>query len=149
MDGLTARIATAGDVAELLRMMEDFNRLEGTPWDVQQKERALRKLLGESSLGLVCLLDGPKGAVGYFVLTWGFDLEWDGRDAFLTEFFLVGEARGKRFGGSALAHAEALSREHGARALHLMVRYDNLPAQRLYARHGFSSPPRLFLTKAF
>jgi hypothetical protein len=44
MDGLTARIATAGDVAELLRMMEDFNRLESTPWNLQQKERALRRL---------------------------------------------------------------------------------------------------------
>lgn len=130
-------------------MMEAFNRFEGTPWDAQQKESALRTLMGDSNLGLVYLLDGPSGVIGYFVLTWGFDLEWDGRDAFLTELFLVTEARGKKLGGPALAHAEAVSREHGARALHLMVRYDNLPAQRLYARHGFSSPPRLFLTKAF
>jgi GNAT superfamily N-acetyltransferase len=149
MDGLTARIATEGDAPELLRMMEDFNRLEGTPWDAGQKASALRTLLGDSSLGLVCLLGGPSGVIGYFVLTWGFDLEWDGRDAFLTELFLVADARGKKLGGPALTHAEAFAREHGARALHLMVRYDNLPAQRLYARHGFTSPPRLFLTKAF
>jgi len=149
MHALTSRIAAGGDVAALLPMMEEFNRLEGIPWDAKQKEGALRKLLGDSSLGLACLLDGPSGVVGYFVLTWGFDLEWDGRDAFLTEFFLVEEERGKKLGGPALAHAEALSREQGARALHLMVAYDNLPAQRLYARHGFTSPPRLFLTKAF
>jgi ribosomal protein S18 acetylase RimI-like enzyme len=149
MDGLTSRIASERDLAELLRMMEDFNRVEGTPWEATLKERAVRKLLADSSLGLICLLDAPSGVVGYFVVTWGFDLEWDGRDAFLTELFLITEARGKKLGGPALAHAEALSHEHGARALHLMVRYDNLPAQRLYARHGFSSPPRLFLTKAF
>jgi GNAT superfamily N-acetyltransferase len=149
MDELTARIATDGDFAALLAMMEEFNRLEGTPWDASQKASALRKLLADANLGLVCLLTAASGVVGYFVVTWGFDLEWDGRDAFLTEFFLVTEARGKKLGGPALAQAEALSRKHGARALHLMVRYDNLPAQRLYARHGFSSPPRLFLTKAF
>jgi ribosomal protein S18 acetylase RimI-like enzyme len=147
MDTLTARIATDHDIGDLLPMMEDFNRLEGIAWDAERKRDALCKLLGDSTLGVVGWLVTSKGLVGYFVVTWGYDLEWDGRDAFLTELFLVNEVRGQKLGGLALEHAEAVSREHGARALHLMVKHDNLPAQRLYARHGYASPPRLFLTK--
>jgi len=59
------------------------------------------------------------------VLTWGYDLEWDGCDAFLTELFLVPAARGHGHGSGALVAAEAVAREHGARALHLTVRHEN------------------------
>jgi len=54
--------------------------------------------------------------LGYFVLTWGYDLEWDGCDAFLTELFLVPAARGHGHGSGALVAAEAVAREHGARS---------------------------------
>jgi GNAT superfamily N-acetyltransferase len=111
------------------------------------KERALKTLLSDRNLGVIGLLVAAGGPVGYFVLTWGYDLEWDGRDAFLTELFLIPEARGHRLGGEAMAHVENVAREHGARALHLMVRDDNVVARRLYARQGYVSPPRTFLSK--
>jgi len=134
-------------VTLLLELMEPFNVLEQTPWEPVAKERALRKLLADPNLGLVGLLVGADGLAGYFVLTWGYDLEWDGRDAFLTELFLVPHVRGHGLGRQAMAHAEAVAREHGARALHLMVRDENVVARRLYARQGYVSPPRIFLTK--
>jgi len=148
MSSLRLRIAAPEDVPLLLGMMEPFNTLEQTPWEPVAKERALRTLLADPSLGVVGLLAGEGGPTGYFVLTWGYDLEWDGRDAFLTELFLVPEARGRGLGSRALEHAEAVAREHGARALHLMARDENVAARRLYARHGYASPPRVFLSKA-
>jgi ribosomal protein S18 acetylase RimI-like enzyme len=42
---------------------------------------------------------------------------------------------------------ERIAREHGARALHLMVRAENEPARRLYASQGYTSPERIFMTK--
>lgn len=147
MNTLRLQIAAEPHVPVLLSLMEPFNALEQTPWDPAAKERALKTLLTDRNLGVVGLLVAPEGPVGYFVVTWGYDLEWDGRDAFLTELFLVPRARGQRLGGQAMAHVEALSREHGARALHLMVREENVVARRLYARHGYVSPPRIFLTK--
>ncbi len=147
MSSLRLLIAAERDVALLLAMMEPFNALEQTPWDATAKERALRTLLADPSLGVVGVLTAAEGPAGYFVLTWGFDLEWDGRDAFLTELFLLPEARGRGLGSSALEHAEAIARRHGARALHLMARDDNVVARRLYARHGYVSPPRVFLSK--
>jgi GNAT superfamily N-acetyltransferase len=147
MTSLRLSIAGEQEVALLLGMMEPFNLLEQTPWDPAAKERALRTLLADPSLGVVGILIATDAPVGYFVLTWGYDLEWDGRDAFLTELFLTPEVRGHGLGNQALEHAEALARQHGARALHLMARDENVVARRLYARHGYLSPPRVFLSK--
>lgn len=147
MSSLRLSIADERDVALVLKLMEPFNLLEQTPWEPMAKERALRTLLADPSLGVVGILVAADGPAGYFVLTWGYDLEWDGRDAFLTELFLVPEARGHGLGNQALDHVEAVARQHGARALHLMAREENVVARRLYARHGYVSPPRVFLSK--
>ena len=147
MSAVRPRIASEADVPLLLSMMEPFNAFESTPWNASAKERALRTLLRNRELGAVALLDGEDGTLGYFVLTWGYDLEWDGRDAFLTELFLMPAARGRGNGSGALTAVEALARQQGARAVHLMVRHENTVAKRLYASHGYTSPPRLFLSK--
>lgn len=147
MHSLNPRLADSDDVPLLVTMMEAFNALEQIPWNAPTKEKALRFLIGNESLGAVVVLESDEQPVGYFVLTWGYDLEWDGRDAFLTELFLVSEARGRGLGAAALDCVEALAREHDARALHLMVREGNTVARRLYARHGYESPARIFLSK--
>jgi len=147
MAALRPRIASEAEVPLLLSMMEPFNAFEGMPWDAAAKERALRTLLRDRQLGVAALLEGEVGALGYFVLTWGYDLEWDGRDAFLTELFLVPAVRGRGHGGSVLEAVEVVAREHGARALHLLVRHDNIVAEHLYTSHGYTSPPRQFLSK--
>lgn len=147
MSSVRLRLAEERDIPVLLTMMEPFNAFERTPWDPVAKERALRTLLSDTNLGVVGLLSTAEESVGYFVLTWGYDLEWDGRDAFLTELFLVPGARGQGRGSEAMSHIEATAREHGARALHLMVRNENIVARRLYARHDYACPPRIFLSK--
>jgi ribosomal protein S18 acetylase RimI-like enzyme len=143
------RIAEVGDVELILPMMEAFNRFEEISWSRENGEPALRRLVADSSLGLVGVLEEAETQtpVGYFVLTWGYDLEWNGRDAFLTELWVADEARGQGVGRRALACIEALAFAHGAKALHLLVRHENVAAQRLYAANGFVSPKRLFLTK--
>ncbi|HTA90850.1 MAG TPA: GNAT family N-acetyltransferase [Polyangiaceae bacterium] len=96
----------------------------------------MRTLLRDRELGAIALLDSDDETLGYFVVTWGYDLEWDGRDAFLTELFLIPIARGRGNGGGALSAVEALAREYGARALHLMVRHENTVAKRLARAAG-------------
>lgn len=141
------RAATFADVDSLLRMMQSFNAFERIPWKREAAEPALRTLLADPSLGVVGLVEADGAALGYFVVTWSFDLEWNGRDAFLTELFVVEAARGRGLGKAALRAAEALAVQSGAGALHLMVRHENERAHRLYLGAGYSSPPRVFLTK--
>lgn len=141
------RPATSSDVPAILDMMEDFNRLEHIPWRRGSGEAPLRTLIGAPGLGTVVLgLEGD-APLGYFVLTWGFDLEWGGRDAFLTELYLRAEVRGAGRGRLFLDAALASARAHGARAVHLMVRTDNTPALELYRRSGFTAPPRVLMTR--
>jgi ribosomal protein S18 acetylase RimI-like enzyme len=161
MSSIAIAIASASleDVPELLEMMRDFNALEQIPFSAAGIEPALRRLLVAPDLGYVGRIarsprrtrrgDRPEGGrmIGYFILTWGFDLEWNGRDAFLTEIYLVPEARGRGAGQAAMAAIEGIARDAGARALHLMVRHENDAAQLLYTRAGFETPPRRFMTK--
>jgi ribosomal protein S18 acetylase RimI-like enzyme len=147
MDALTVSLATSRDVPKLLEMMEDFNRIEEIEWARDQGEVALRKLLSDRNLGVVGLLQEQGATVGYFVLTWGYDLEWNGRDAFITELYLLPGGRGRGLSRSFLSKIEAVARDHESHALHLMVRPENTAARRLYEGAGYESPPRIFLSK--
>jgi len=129
---LLVRTATEADLPRLLPMMVDFNRMESIPWTFERGERALRQLLGSAELGFVGLGEVDERTCGYFVLTFGYDLEWNGRDAFLTELYLVPEARGRGLGRLLLGAAEATAEARGTRALHLMVRPENATALALY-----------------
>jgi ribosomal protein S18 acetylase RimI-like enzyme len=128
-------------------MMETFNRLEGIDWDPVSIEPAASQLIADPALGAIGLIKSESEPVGYFVLSWGYDLEWRGRDAYLTELYVDPAWRGQRVGAQALALIEDLVRVNGASAMHLMVRPENEPAVRLYASAGYRSPPRVFLTK--
>lgn len=144
---LQFRIATPLDLDRVAEMMVDFNRFEAIDWNKETGAPALHALLSDAALGVVGLFEKNGTAVGYCVVTWGFDLEWNGRDAFLTELFLIPEARGQNLGRTAIAFVEKAARDHGARALHLMVRHENETARKLYDRAGFTVPPRAFMTK--
>jgi ribosomal protein S18 acetylase RimI-like enzyme len=144
---LVVRQATEKDLPRLLPMMVDFNRLEAIPWTFERGETALRNLLGSAELGFVGLAEVDEGTCGYFILTFGYDLEWNGRDAFLTEFYLVPDARGRGLGRALLAAAEDTAVSRGTRALHLMVRSENGTALALYTSRGFREPARRLLTK--
>ncbi len=144
---LLVRTATEADLPRLVPMMVDFNRLESIDWSFERGERSLRQLLSSPELGYVGLGEVDDATCGYFVLTFGYDLEWNGRDAFLTELYLVPGARGQGLGRALLGAAEAAAVSRGTRALHLMVRPENVTALGLYVRMGFSEPSRRFLTK--
>lgn len=142
------RVAGEADVPALLEMMADFNCIEAIPWRREAAEGPLRQLLGAPELGVIAMIEAGEGeGVGYGVLAWGFDLEFAGRDAFLTEFYVRPEARGRGLAGPAMGELLALARTHGAAAVHLMVRDENAAALRVYARAGFVAPGRLLLTK--
>lgn len=141
------QIAKFADVDTLLEMMAQFNDIEQIPWTREAARPALEKLLVSPQIGVVGMVFEGDTLRGYFVLTWGYDLEWYGRDAFLTELYLLPEARGRGLGREVIAMIEALAVERGARALHLVVRPENEPAVRLYQSAGFDTPPRVLMTK--
>ncbi|HET6582834.1 MAG TPA: GNAT family N-acetyltransferase [Nannocystaceae bacterium] len=105
---------------QLLAMMEPFHEGEQIVWVRSRFEQSL----------------GP---------TWGYDLEFGGRDAFLTELYVRPAVR--RDGAALLEWIESAARAAGAGAIHSRVRPDNVAARALYARRGYASPPRELLSK--
>jgi ribosomal protein S18 acetylase RimI-like enzyme len=149
MNGAIVAPASLGDVPVLMEMMRDFYAFEEITFTAGALEPALRHLLSAAELGHVGLVREREGGpvVGYFIVTWGFDLEWNGRDAILTDLYLRPETRGRGVGRAVMEAIESVARAAGASALHLMVRHVNDPALRLYLRAGFTTPERRFMTK--
>ena len=148
---VTLRRARPADAAPLLKMMAPFNRSEGIPWRPRTVAGALRRLLREKHLGVVMVAQQANSTrlVGYVVVTFNFDLEFAGPDAFVTELFVRPEVRERGVGRRLLGAVAAAMRSAGAGALHLLVRPDNLAARLLYQAMGFEDVPRLMMTRTF
>lgn len=138
------RLATPADTAEVLPRTRAFNASEGITIADDLLQAALRRLLADSSLGAVWLVETDR-VVGHAVVTYGYDLEWGGRDSYLTEIWIDLDQRGRGIGTAVLELVKHELRQHDVRALHLEVRADN-PALRLYERAGFAPSTRLAMT---
>lgn len=135
------------DAAALVEMMREFNELEHVRFDEAEVRAALAELLGDESLGGVWLMKSGAEALGYVVLTFGFSLEFRGRDAIVDELFVREEWRGRGAGRRALEFVAGVCRARGVRALHLEVKRANTGAQTLYRKAGFLDHDRHLLTK--
>lgn len=148
---LRLRRASPADLPSILPRTRALNAHEGIAVADDALEAALRALLLDTTLGGVWLIerladDAVATPIGYAIVTFGYDLEFAGRDAWLTELWVDDDARNTGAGGTALAMLEIELRPLGIRALHLQVRPEN-PALRLYERAGFTRSPRLILTR--
>lgn len=118
-------------------MMRRLYAGDGLPFPDAAPETLL-SLLREPTWGRCMILRDQGRSIGYFVLAFGFSLEFGGRDAFLDELYLIPEARGRGFGKAALSHAIDLCRTLDVKALHLETKRTNAAAQKLYRSAGFT-----------
>lgn len=139
------RTAAPEDLATLLPRTRALNAHEGIAIDGPTIAAALGRLLRDPSVGGVWLIERERAVVGYAIVTFSYDLEFGGRDAWLTELWIDPEARGAGAGSAALRLLDPELRARGVGALHLQVRADN-PALRLYERNGFVASPRVTMT---
>ena len=144
---MRSHLSQGKDAPTLLDMMADLNAIEGIPFSRAKFGRVLRQLLADPSLGLVPLFLVKREVVGYAVVTYNFDLEWGGRDAFITEFYIKPALRGRGYGSLAMALLEKLARRNKVKALHLGVRRENVAAARLYEKTGFTYWTRRVMMK--
>ena len=140
------RPATLDDHAVVLPRTRALNRHEGIDVADDALAAALDHLLRDPSLGGVWLIERDRAVVGYAIITFGYDLEFAGRDAWLTEIWVDPDHRGAGVAGAALELLAGEARRLGVRGLHLQVRPDN-PAARLYHRAGFAEVPRRILSR--
>jgi ribosomal protein S18 acetylase RimI-like enzyme len=145
--GFQLRRATLADLDDVFPRTRELNAHEGIELTDEGLRRSLSELLATPALGAVWLICDAAGAtVGYAIVTYCFDLEFGGREGWLTEIWVDDRARGHGAGTAALARLDEVLRAEGVRALHLQVRADN-PAFELYKRLGFTVTPRHVMTR--
>jgi ribosomal protein S18 acetylase RimI-like enzyme len=140
------RLATIDDLAHVLPRTAALNAHESIVLEPAALEAALRTLIDDPTLGRVWLVERDGAPVGYALTTFSYDLEFNGREAWLTELWIDEPARAQGGGGAVI---EALAGELaalGVAAVHLQVRPEN-PARRLYERTGFVASPRIVMTR--
>jgi diamine N-acetyltransferase len=145
--GPTVRGAGRRDLEILLPLVEAFQDFERIPFEIEAARQNLGRLLDDGRLGQVLLAELDGRAIGYAILTYGYDLEFGGMDAYLTDLFLVDQERGRGLGQWLLTEVQRAAGDAGVQALHLMVAPQNHRAHHIYHRAGFQVSPRLFLTK--
>ena len=141
------RPAHPDDCERILPLMERYYGEDGYPFVPAEARAALARFLGDPSLGRMWVFVAAGEVVGYTALTFGYSLEYRGRDAFVDELYLVPSHRGAGLGRVAIALAEDACRAAGVRALHLEVERGNARGRALYARTGFADTDRLLLTR--
>ena len=141
------RVAEPADADALVEMMRDFNAHERIAFDEREVRAVLAQLFANDAYGLAYLLLLDEEVAGYVVITFGFSVEFRGRDAFVDELFVKDAHRGRSLGTAAIGFAEGVCRARGVRALHLEVERENTRAQSVYRRAGFADHDRYLLTK--
>ena len=136
---LELQVAAPADLDRILPLVQAYHEFEHIDSSASQRDSAVRQLLGDPALGGIWLIFEAGMLAGYIALCRGFSIEFNGFDAFVDEFYLEPEFRGRGIGKAVLAEIAGEARRAGIKALHLEVARDNEAARRLYAAAGFEA----------
>jgi diamine N-acetyltransferase len=89
----TFKIAGTSDTKIVVKFIRELYKFDNYPFDECIVRITLAKILKNDSLGRVWLIQHGGEAIGYIVLTFGYSLEYQGRDAFIDEFYIQASHR--------------------------------------------------------
>jgi GNAT superfamily N-acetyltransferase len=143
-------LADESQLAALLPLVRGYHEFEHVEMSEAERAAAVAPLLQpESGLGRIWLVRSGGEVVGYVALTYGYSIEFRGRDAFVDELFLVEQARGQGMGSAVLEFVKREAAALGIVALHLEVARDNHRARRVYERWGFEPREQFHLMSCY
>jgi diamine N-acetyltransferase len=144
---LKFRLATDEDINTLLEFMRQFYLIDDYAFDKTLAQRALQGIVNDATQGRVWLIMRHDEAIGYIAITFGYSLEYHGRDAFIDELFIRADQRQQGVGTKVMQFVVEECSQLGVHALHLEVERENSVGQRLYHNFGFEDHDRHMLTK--
>lgn len=141
------RLATPADAQTVLMFIQDYYAYDQIPFDEVAIGSGLQQLLGDGSLGRVWLVQHGGQDVGYAIVTFAFDLEFGGREAFITDLFIAKDYRRKGLGRRTLEVIERFCKDLGLKALELQVQGRNHTARHFYLEAGYEEYSRIVMSK--
>jgi ribosomal protein S18 acetylase RimI-like enzyme len=140
-------LASLKHLETVLGFIRKYYKFDGIHFSSPGIRSGLEVLLRRRSLGRVWIIRLGQHDTGYIVLTFGYDLEFGGRQATVTEFYILDQFRRLKIGTQALNFVEGFCREMGIGALELQVKRNNTRARVFYKKLGFKSHDRIPLSK--
>jgi GNAT superfamily N-acetyltransferase len=141
------KLAAPSDIEILVQFIQEFHQLEQIPFEYSTVRSLLAPLLKDSSLGRVWLIQVDNEPIGYIVLTFGYSLEYLGRDAIIDEFYIRESYRRQGIGRKTLQFIQQICPSLGIQAIHLEVDRQNITAQNLYSKMGFKNNERYLMSQ--
>jgi GNAT superfamily N-acetyltransferase len=141
------KAATVSDAAKLEKWVRAYYKFDGIAFESETVRPALLVLLKNKSLGKAWFIQHRGKPVGYVVVTFGFDHEFGGRMATVTDLYLEPRHRRKGLGRKTLEHVAVFCRRAGVRGLELQAERDNTEARAFYKRCGFVATDRIPMNK--
>jgi len=139
------RKAHASDHRRLLGLIREYYRYDDIRFDPKSVGPALRKLLGDESLGCGWIIHDGSVVAGYIILTFNYDLEFGGLQGIVTDLYLREKYRGRGLGKLALDCVDEYCRARGISALEVQVEHANKAAQAFYRKLGFRKLSRIVM----
>jgi GNAT superfamily N-acetyltransferase len=136
-----------GNLETFLEFVEQYYAFDGIAFEREVVRRAALELQQTPAFGAAWLIADGDRFVGHFVLALGFDFEFGGRQATVTELFVEPAARGRGVGRATLAFVETTLLGLGIHALELQVERDNHEALAFYERLGLERHDRIPMSK--
>jgi len=128
--------ASISDISLLMDMIESFYEEDNHNYDEEKIYNALLELITHEDYGAIFLIESSNKYVGYFILSYGWSLEYFGRDAFIDEIFINKEFRGKGLGKKTINFMETYLKDKKIKTIHLEVNKYNI-AKKLYESKGY------------
>jgi GNAT superfamily N-acetyltransferase len=141
------KAATASDARKMEKWVRTYFKYDGIAFESETVRPALEVLLKNKSLGQAWFIQHRGRPVGYVVVTFGFDHEFGGRMAIVTDLYIERRHRRKGLGRKTLEHVEDFCRRSGVLGLELQAERDNTEARAFYKRCGFVATDRIPLNK--
>lgn len=144
---MQCRRAGPDDLEELVPLIRAYWEYDGIAFEESAVRRGLVQLLADVALGGAFLVDVDGDRAGYFILTFGFDLEFGGRHAWITDLFLQERHRGRGLGRELFRFIDDMLRREGITMIELVVEHDNVEARAFYEKLGFRAADRVPLAR--
>jgi GNAT superfamily N-acetyltransferase len=144
---VTISLTSSADKEAVMPLLREQYVHHGYPFSESESSDVAGQLLDRSDLGGIWLLKDGQLVAGIMVLAFGYDIEFGGRLAVLTDLYVVEAHRRKGLGTAAIRFAECFCRSHEMRALELQVERSNAGAMAFYERLGFVAHDRVPMTK--
>lgn len=142
------KIADTNDIPLLIGMIKSFYEEDHHDYQEKKIQKALQEFIGKKEHGIIYLIEYENKVVGYFILTFGWSLEYFGRDLFIDEIFIKEPFRGRGFGKKSFDFIEQYVKDNNIKAIHLEVNKYNM-ARKLYESKGYQSRNSDLMSKRF